>query len=99
MPSQPLQSCACGFLSRELWELVWVVEDGDPVGGLGRSKNVAHGGPWHVLHGSMQRLYNCLGTPGDAMLGAMLHTLLLLLAELGALLASGPGERSTTRVP
>lgn len=33
------------------------------------------------------------------MLGAMLHTLLLLLAELGALLASGPGERSTTRVP
>jgi hypothetical protein len=33
------------------------------------------------------------------MLGAMLHTLLLLLlAELGALLASGPGERSARRV-
>lgn len=33
------------------------------------------------------------------MLGAMLHTLLLLLlAELGGLLASGPGEHSARRV-
>lgn len=50
--------------------------------------------PWPV-----QRLYNCLGTPGDAMLGAMQHTLLLLLlAELGGLLASGPGEHCARRV-
>ncbi|XP_031195187.1 disintegrin and metalloproteinase domain-containing protein 32-like isoform X2 [Mastomys coucha] len=44
----------------------------------------------------VQRLYNCLGTLGDAMLGAMQHTLLLLLlAELGGLLASGPDFQSS----
>ncbi|OBS82810.1 hypothetical protein A6R68_23203, partial [Neotoma lepida] len=50
----------------------------------------------------MQRLCNCLGAPGDAMLGATLCPLLLLLAMLESVLASGPDPQKTilqTTVP
>ncbi|KAL6039020.1 hypothetical protein STEG23_007150 [Scotinomys teguina] len=43
----------------------------------------------------MQRLCNCLSAPGGAMLGATLCPLLLLLAMLRSVLASGPGSQSS----
>lgn len=59
-------------------------------------KDVAQGGPRHAPHepGPVQRLCNRLDAPGGAMLGATLCPLLLLVAMLGSVLASGPGERS-----